>query len=252
MPHADRPVIAEEAKSIRVVRILPVEPTAAGWQMLRRFYAEIYTIAIADPNERESLANMQAYIAQRASGRFGLNNYHVLLAVIDGAPVGGIVADYLAEPNAGVIELLAVAPAMRRQGLGAQLHQAAIGLLKDDALRAHGRQLDYVVAEIRNPGPNISSPGRAAMWAGWGYRLMDFHYIQPSLSPMSDPVHTLSLISKSMAAASPETIDAKVVKVLLRNYMIWAMRIANPENNAQYRGMCVELDKHGSVGLLGL
>lgn len=245
------------ANRIRIIQILPVGPTAAGWQLLRRFYTEIYRVEIADTNERESLANMQAYVEKRALGWYGLNNYHVLVAVIDGTPVGGIVIDYLATPNAGVIELLAVAPAMRRQGLGKQLHQAAICLLEDDARQTNGRPLDYVFAEIRNPQPDkllpqANPPGHAAMWAGWGYRLMDFRYIQPPLSPMSDPVLTLSLISRSMASASPETIDTEVVKDLLRNYMIWAMRIANPEDNAEYLGMCRELDKQGSVNLLGL
>jgi GNAT superfamily N-acetyltransferase len=214
-------------------------------------------VAIADQNERESLANIQTYIESQALGWFGANNYHVLVAILDGTPVGGIVIDYFAELNAGVIELLAVGPAMRRQGLGARLHQAAIRLLEADACRSVGRPLDYVFAEIRNPRPDklppkADSPGHAAMWAGWGYRLLDFRYLQPPLSPMSDPVHTLSLISRSMASVSSDTIDAKVVKALLRNYMVWAMRIESPEDNVEYRAMCVDLDKQGSVDLLSL
>jgi hypothetical protein len=92
------------------MRIIAVDGSAAATDLLRRFYAEIYVSEFPDPNERESLENMLAYIQQREAGGYSPNNYHIIIALDGGDPVGCVVADYFAGPNAGVIEYIAVAP----------------------------------------------------------------------------------------------------------------------------------------------
>ena len=92
------------------MRIIAVDGSAAATDLLRRFYAEIYVSEFPDPNERESLENMLAYIQQREAGGYSPNNYHIMIALDGGDPVGCVVADYFAGPNAGVIEYIAVAP----------------------------------------------------------------------------------------------------------------------------------------------
>jgi GNAT superfamily N-acetyltransferase len=244
--------------SISPVRILYVDRTLAGMEILEQFYSEVYWTEFPDRNERESLINMRAYVEKRAFGWFGLNNYHILIAVAGEKPIGGVVADYLVAPNSGVIELLAVTPGARGQGLGGRLHAHAVDLLEKDAHRANGRQLEYVFAEIKHPLKLNPSLGEArtlapvAMWAGWGYRLLDFPYAQPPLSPELAPVGTLSLISKTIHSVPTDAIPARTVQIFLRDYMVWAMRIRNPEDNAEFRSMNRYLAKQESISLLRL
>ena len=101
---------------------------AADLELLEAFYAGLYTGAFPDPDERESLANIRRYLELKARGWYGANNYHVRVLVDGGRVAAGSVSDYLAGPNAGVIEFLVVAPDSRSRGLGrTMLHDAESG-----------------------------------------------------------------------------------------------------------------------------
>ncbi len=191
-------------------RIVAIDETDAGTRLLQRFYGGLYTAQFPDPDERESLANMLDYIRKRAAGWYGPNNYHALIAVDGDAPVGGVIADYLARPNAGVIEFLTASPDRRRQGIGRLLHAAALDRFAADAGRAHGRPLDYVFAEMNDPSrtdpatDNMDPAERAAIWAAWDYRAIGFPYVQPALSPAQSPVTNLLLLARPCGQAAAE------------------------------------------------
>src|SRR5690606_28200332 len=137
-----------------------------------------------DPDERESLANMRRYLALKTSGWYDPNSYHIVDAEIDGAPVGGVVFDYLAAPDAGVIEFLSVASACRGAGLGRALLEEAIALLRDDARARRARRLAAVVAEMNDPSQRPATADNldlflgAAIWGRWGFHALDFPYVQ--------------------------------------------------------------------------
>src|SRR4030095_4567943 len=106
--------------------------------LLRRFSDEAYAPEFPDPDERESLVNIERYLELKAQGWYGDNAYHVVVAEDDGMIVGGAISDYLADPNAGVVEFLVVTPAARGQGLGRRLLDVTEGSI-DDAGRRLGR-----------------------------------------------------------------------------------------------------------------
>ena len=72
----------------------------------------------------------------------------VMLADVPGMRY--IVFDYLAEPNAGVLEFLFVGAKHRGGGFGAQLLAAVIRVLEADAAR-RGAPLTAIVAEMNDP-----------------------------------------------------------------------------------------------------
>src|SRR5215831_18986085 len=84
-----------------VARFREIDASPGGLAELSRFYRRAYVREFPDPDERESLANMKRYLRLKAQGWYGRNNYHIVLAELDGEPIGGSVVDYLAEPNAG-------------------------------------------------------------------------------------------------------------------------------------------------------
>src|SRR4029077_6881574 len=103
---------------------------------LRTFYDTLYVGEFPDPDERESRENMERYLALKAQGWYGRNNYHILLAAEDGRPVVCVILAQPAAANAGVLEFLVVAPHRRGVGLGTRVFGQAEQHLEQDAQRA--------------------------------------------------------------------------------------------------------------------
>jgi GNAT superfamily N-acetyltransferase len=225
---------------------------------LTDFYTTLYVREFPDPDERESLANIIDYLGRKARGWYGNNNYHVLLAWLDGRLVGGSILDYLAEPNVGVIEFLLVAPGERKCGIGRQVLARTEQLLDEDARRLTGRALDGVVAEMndplatRNARDNLDPTARALIWDRWGYAGLDFPYVQPALSADTAAVTELILIAKPLRPDWSAALPSTTVLRFVHEYLRWAMRIEHPIDSADYRRMAAHLERCDAVRTLAL
>jgi hypothetical protein len=115
--------------------------------ILTRFHDTLYAEQLPDPATRVSLADLLDTLRRKAVGIFGCDRWHIVLALLDGAVVGGARAMFLAEANVGVLDfLIGVDDWSTRQLLG-----RVENLLSADAERA-GRSLDAVFAESALPG----------------------------------------------------------------------------------------------------
>jgi len=236
------------------------ELTMAGGDraLLRRFYDDVYTHEFPDPDERESFANIERYLELKAEGWYGDNACHVIVVESEGAVLAGAIADYLAEPNAGVVEFLVVTPASRGEELGRRLLDKTEAALAADARRAGCPALDFIVAEINDPfrvdlsADNFDPFLRARVWGAWGYRKVDFPYVQPALSETQQPVHHLMLAVKPLADAYADALPAPRLLDTVRAYLRLAMRLPEPEANAEYRAMREHLAARDRVRLIPL
>jgi GNAT superfamily N-acetyltransferase len=227
--------------------------------LLRQFYQELYLHEFPDPDERESLDNMTHYLELKAQGWYGANNYHIVLLTESGRPVAGSISDYLSAADTGVIEFLAVAPAWRRQGLGARLLRWTETTLAVDAGSRSARALRYIVAEMHDPRipdlhhASLEPLARARIWSGWGYRKLNFDYVQPALSASQRAAQHLMMLAKvTNGATRHTTLGVHQVRAILREYFYWAMRIEQPERTAEYQQMGAQLTDDGYVDLLPL
>ncbi|MDX1969212.1 MAG: GNAT family N-acetyltransferase [Planctomycetaceae bacterium] len=221
--------------------------------LLARFYADVYIPGFPDANERESLENMQAYLALKRAGWYQSNNYHILLAVEDGAPIACSISDYLAEPNAGVLEFLLVDPQQRGRGLGQELHAATETLLQTDARRAGHAGVSCIAIEMNDPyrvnpaDDNMDPFARARLWGRWGYGALGFPYVQPALSTDQGAVDYLILGAKPLDDPLRGGFPPQLVRQIVYGYLRWAMRIENPEANPQFQGMSADLSRRRAV-----
>ena len=228
-------------------RVVSIGADQAG--LLERFYENLYLPEFPHPDERESLENMLGYLRKRDAGWFGRNDYQILLAVEGETPIAGVIGDYLEAPDVAVVEFLVVSSERRGRGLGRTLLVAFEDAMKASA-RKTGRPLFAVVAEMNDPyrwtpHPDSLDPfTRAAIWHSWGFGRVDFPYLQAALSAGQSPVTTLMLIAK----LSGETIDPRTVKLIVHEYMRWAMRIDEPGRNAEFLGMARFLDRKAEGG----
>lgn len=182
-----------------------LDASPEGQAALRRFYNGLYVGEFPDPDERESLANMARYLELKAQGWYRRNNYHVLVMERGGQTAGAAVFDYLAKPNAGVIEFLFTRPDRRRLGLGRALLDAVAHALQRDARAGARKPLFAIVAEMNDPFRRPETPDnmdpfdRAEIWGKWGFGRLDFPYVQPALARRQRPV-CLALMAGCAAA----------------------------------------------------
>jgi len=240
------------------VRFVELAVGADDDRLLERLYRGLYVAQFPNPDERETLDNIRRYLQLKGEGWYGKNNYHVI-ALFDGDdPVGISVSDYLYAGNAGVIEFIATSPGRRRGGLGAALLAATEAALAGDARAGGAGPLACVVAEMNDPyachslDDNLDPFLRARIWDGWGYRRLDFPYVQPALSPDQKPVNNLLLMVKPLAPGWRDGLPGETVAAILRGYMRWAMRIDAPERNFEYCRMARHLEAAGVVTLSSL
>lgn len=221
--------------------------------LLADFYDTIYAASFTDPNERESLVRIRRFLRLKARGWYGPNNYHVLVLRDGSRPVAGLVCDYLHGARMGVLEFLAVAAHGRNQGHGKRLLDHAEITLNDDAARAGGA-CRGIAAEVEDPArlsrrsADMDPVDRLRIWQRWGYRRLDFPYVQPRLSPGQEPVRHLFLTLKPL----PEQRrfePAQRVAMLLHDYMKWAMDIRHPERHPDFRAMRQFLDRRAFIRL---
>ena len=225
---------------------------------LRLFYASVYVREFPDPDERESLANMETYLrVRKPKGWYGKNNYHIIVAELAGRTAALCVADYVADANVGIIEFLVVVPEVRGFGLGHQMMDYIESLFVADARRAHGTHLRGIVAEMNDPfraallDDNMDPFDRALLWHGWGFRLLDMPYVQPPLSEAQGPVECLVLIARPLLPPFDEW-PADAVLALIRDYLIYAMRFENPATNPHFVTMARWLAGRTEVPLRSL
>ena len=227
--------------------------------LLQRFYRDVYLPEFPDPDERESLANMIHYLELKGQGWYGANNYHIVLMLECDRPVAGTVCDYLASADSGVIEFLAVAPDRRRHGLGKRLLHWIESTLLADAGSRTTRALSCIVAEMHDPRlpdahhASLDPLARARIWSKWGYRKLDFDYVQPPLSATQQAARHLMLLAKIPNGVDQhDAVSAQQLCAVLREYLIWAMRIEDPEQTIEYQEMEAQLEGRSSVDLIPL
>lgn len=256
-------------------------------ELFKRFYKDCLKPEFPDPDELENVETIINYLRLKETGWYEKNNYHVILALDDGKPVGGAIADYLDGPNAGVIEYLVVQPERRNKGVGRRLLEHTERALHDDADTSRGRQLHWIVAELDDPyltprSKNGLDPfARLGVWGQFGYQRLDFPYVQPALEKNKKPVETLMLIAKlcpdqfaSDDREQPEaqrgresdsvgnkmgpdsqrgrSVPSNEVEMLVREYLRWAMRIEEPDSCDDFVTMADSLRAERQIELVTL
>ncbi|MEQ1638435.1 MAG: GNAT family N-acetyltransferase [Methylococcales bacterium] len=165
---------------------------------------------------------------------------------------------YLAEANTGAIEFLLVAPAFRGMGIAKKLLDFTEATLQADAKSHLGRDLNMIVGEMNDPfkitteDDNVDPFVRAKIWHKWGYQKLDFPYIQPALSENQTPVYHLLLMGKIFNNDYAQGVPASLIKLIVHEYVRWAMRIENPEQCTEYQAMGQYLGIADTVGLTPL
>lgn len=208
--------------------------------LLRRFAAECFKPSFPGDDERD----VEAYFQRTLRGEFAPDVPHVIVATDDGAPVGGCLGVYLAEPNAAVIEYVVVKESHRGgSGLVTPMTTLTGQAFDEDAAR-HGLELAMMLDEMEDPfrtplptWTNVDRFKRVKMAYNSGYKLLDFPYVQRNLQiPGQTGVHTLMLMGVPCSPQYEGAVPASFVRKFVRSYFKWDGRDES-EGPTSYRGV---------------
>ena len=207
---------------------------SASVDALGQFYTRVYMPNFPNTNERESFDHLLYYLEQAQSATDYC--YHIiLLHNQDGDVEGGVIFDYFKPSDAGVIEFIAVRDTMQSRGIGTQLYNKALSVLRNDAYR-FGGALSHVFCEIDKPnGSSDSDRKYLHFWDKHRFKRLDFDYLQPALSADQHAIDNLWLVV--YCAANESEIAAEDTMNFVRDYMRYSMNIDRPQENEEYLAM---------------
>jgi GNAT superfamily N-acetyltransferase len=241
------------------MEIVELADNKSSRRVLSAFYRGVYSREFPDVDERESLENMVAYLRLKTEGWYGMNNYHIVILQDDAGNIaGGMVADYFERSNVGVIEFVVVAPELRGRGLGKLLLREISQRLEADSRRAGHAGLNGICAEVNDPyrrcdvQEHLDGFARLRIWDHFGFRLLDFPYVQPPLSSDQDAVVGLGLMFRPERAELARQVPSALVEHIVADYQIWAMRISEPDREPDFQRMQGWLRQRSSVGLIDM
>ena len=189
---------------------------------IANFYANIYIKNFA-PDERDSLDDLIHRTLYLKS-----NNHHdMIFAYQNGQIVGGIVFDWFASCNCGLIEYLVVDNQFRGMRIAQRLVAKATAQMSHYAGK---KPLNAIFIEIEDPEKLTGLTAQAAfdnyrrlkLWSNNRFEKVDINYIQPALDEGLNKLDNLMLAVNTLKSDS-EYIDAEILK----NFLIDFNRICN-------------------------
>lgn len=217
-------------------------------------YHDLFIPAFPDPDERETPQQILDKLCLRHHGYYGRNGYHVVVALVDGRPVGLGVIGYLAKSNCGVVEFIAVSAACRGQGVGSELQRHCEQVLAADAMEQTGRPLDWLLIEAHDPErvapeEDVGDPrARIRFWERQGFRRLEVAYVQPPLDSKAAPVRKFLLMGKVLNPQWNGCVPGPVLATALKEYAYWGFDIESPGDNPYVREMLASILKPEEAG----
>lgn len=219
--------------------------------LLGRFYCELYIKEFPDENERESLDNIIKQAKRMKNEREC--RYHCILATLGGQIVGGIIGDYFAKSNCGVIEFIVVEQSKRQQRIGSGLISNLINFFNTDAQKYSNKsKIDYYFFEVENPNRMITNnlvencKKRLSFWNKMSADLLEINYVQPPLEKGKSSVDYLFLaICVVNTQLSRDEIKKERIIRFLQEFFMYAFGIEDINNCKEYKKMICELEESG-------
>jgi GNAT superfamily N-acetyltransferase len=192
--------------------------------------------------EVQPTQDLQSEIEESRRGLRSMSQYHLLVTISpEGMPLAAAAGAYLRGVNVGYIAYLAVAEQWRRARFGTALRTRLVETFKRDALELEGRELSWVVGEVRRKNrwlQQLVKQGKAVPF--------DISYFHPWQSREREGAY---VFYRESIADRRTNLPSAEVKTLI--YAIWryAYRIAYPIRSETFRYMLEQLGNRPEIGV---
>lgn len=222
--------------SLRPYRMSDFEALSNLWEA---------TLGISWPLTPQYLARMTTQSAAYHEGDH-------IVAEQDGRIVGFVATRVQASGKGGGIPLLIVDPTMRRQGIGTQLHDAALEYLR----RKHVETINFTAGGERFwPGVPRNSPGAEEFFIACGWDLDEFNYdLTRDLKDYQTPPGVLERAAQQGIVYRVATADEAPLIIAFEdlNFPFWTEYFAETAAEGRYMDILAAWDGDEVVGSLML
>lgn len=212
-------------------------------QQFSQFYNEILNLSL-DENQIETFSQLSDTLAKKKGNFFGKNSYHILLIQNqDSTTVGGIIYDYFFDSNVGLIEYIVTDPKFKKQGIATYAYNTACSLLNIESKKNGFDRINFVCCEVEKI--NSSKCENHYFWENFGFKKLNFDYIQPSLDEGKEIVRDMDfgIITQTPNIPFEQSFIKKdILKSILHDYAYYTMRINKPEEEPFFIEMCNGLE----------
>lgn len=218
--------------------------------IFKRFYIEILENSF-DEDELETYDQLLDTLKKSIRGDNGLNTYHIMIVLEEDNILGGAIYDYFINTNTGIIEYIATNQKVKQKGVASYAFKVINELLNKEAKRNGFEGISYITCEVEKEIGGKKS--NHYFWEKFGFRALDFHYIQPPLDEDKEVVDIMNfgIITKApFTIYHKEEIEKNELKSILYDYYHYTMRIEEVEHCEYYIKMCHEIDSKEKIRLL--
>lgn len=147
-----------------------------------KFYEKII-VPNFDESERETISQFENELKKKTSN----NKYNIIILLdIYNNILGGIIFDYLADTNVGLIEYIVTASNQKRKGIASHMLKYAVNTLNDEAKKIGNERIKFICGEVEKKINGKQE--KHFFWEKYEFKKLDFNYIQPALDNNKKPV----------------------------------------------------------------
>lgn len=211
-------------------------------EIFYKFYREII-VPNFDDSERETIDQFEHELKLEDDNR----KYYIIVILDDDTnTLGGIIFDYLADTNVGLIEYIVTDSKQKRKGIASASLKFMVNILNNEAKKRGCERIKFICGEVEKQINGRED--KHYFWEKYGFKKLDFNYIQPALDSEKQPVEIMDfgIMTKIPNAEFLEKgINTKDLINILYNYYG-----EQPNSEDTLSKMKKEIEDKGDVILL--
>ena len=154
-------------------------------EIFYKFYREII-VPNFDDNECETIIQFENELKLEDDNR----KYYIIVILDDDTnTLGGIIFDYLADTNVGLIEYIVTDSKQKRKGIASASLKFMVNILNNEAKKRGCERIKFICGEVEKQINGRED--KHYFWEKYGFKKLDFNYIQPALDSEKQPVEIM-------------------------------------------------------------
>ena len=154
-------------------------------EIFYKFYREII-VPNFDDSERETIDQFEHELKLEDDNR----KYYIIVILDDDTnTLGGIIFDYLADTNVGLIEYIVTDSKQKRKGIASASLKFMVNILNNEAKKRGCERIKFICGEVEKQINGRED--KHYFWEKYGFKKLDFNYIQPALDSEKQPVEIM-------------------------------------------------------------
>lgn len=154
-------------------------------EIFYKFYREII-VPNFDDSERETIDQFEHELKLEDDSR----KYYIVVILDDNSNMlGGIIFDYFTETNVGLIEYIVTDSKQKRKGIASESLKFAVNILNKEAKKRRYERIKFICGEVEKQINGRED--KHYFWEKYGFKKLDFDYIQPALDSEKQPVEIM-------------------------------------------------------------